>query len=166
MSVYAICNAITLGTLLVFTGCINEDAHSTRFYVQSSSAGKVGVWAKQVTMPRSGLSYHTEPKPIITEVDVTNVQVVRVDSGELALLFSLNEYGTRVLYRRSVTDNGRRLILVVNGEPIGVRQFDGAISDGQLYTFTELPDDELIALATSLHKNSSTVQNKIRMEGY
>lgn len=161
---------ITLFSLLclaLLAGCKDkEPTHTVRFYVESGSAGRTGVWSQPMTLEDSGLTYYVKPDPIITEGNITNVQLVRVQSGQLAFLFHLNEAGSRALYRASVADKGRMLVLNVNGAAIGARQLDGAINDGRLYTFTELPESEMEKLYDDLVKNTESVQELKRHHGY
>ncbi|WOO43214.1 hypothetical protein [Rubellicoccus peritrichatus] len=152
---------------LVFAGCEKDDpTHTVRFFLENPSAGRTGVWAKPLTLEGSGLTYYVKPDPLITEANITNIQLVKVQSGHMAFLFHLDEFGTRALYRASVADNGRMLILVVNGNAIGARQLDGSISDGRLYTFTELSDEEMEKLYEELVDNTAAVQELKRHHGY
>jgi len=154
---------------LLFLGGCGEDSKPdklVRIYIENPSAGRTGVWAKPLTMPNSGLTYYVKPDPLITEANITNVQLVQVQSGHFALLFHLDEFGTRALYRASVAENGRMLITTVNEVPIGARQIDGAISDGRLYTFTDLSEEETKKLYEELFKNQEKVQDLKRHHGY
>lgn len=152
---------------LVFTGCKEKDpTHTVRFFIENPSAGRTGVWAKPMTMEDSGLTYYVKPDPLLTEANITNIQLVKVQSGHMAFLFHLDEFGSRALYRASVSDNGRMLILTINGKAVGARQLDGAISDGRLYTFTELPDAEMEKLYNELVENTTKVQELKRHHGY
>ncbi len=153
--------------LLFLGGCNkNDPTHTVRFYIEAPSAGRTGVWAQPMTLMDSNLTYYVKPDPLITEANITNIQLVKVQSGQLAFLFHLDEPGTRALYRASVSDMGRMLILNVNGEAIGARQLDGAIADGRLYTFTELPPEEMEKLYEDLVKNTESVQELKRHHGY
>lgn len=119
-----------------------------------------------MTLPNSGLTYYVKPDPIITEGNVTNVQLVRVQSGQLAFLFQLDEFGTRALYRESVSNKGRMIVTTVNEVAIGARQIDGTIADGKLYTFTDLSPEEMEKLYLDLVDNQKQVQELKRHHGY
>lgn len=153
-------------TALLFAGCNEKPTHTVRFYLETASSGRTGVWAQPMTLVDSNLTYYVKPDPLITEASITNIQLVKVQSGQLAFLFHLDEFGSKALYRASVSDNGRMLILNVNGKAIGARQLDGAISDGRLYTFTELPPKEMEELYDKLVKNTESVQEMKREKGY
>jgi hypothetical protein len=81
-----------------------------------------------------------------------NIELVEVDMG-MALLLQLSERGARELYRGSVTNMGGRIVLTVNGNPIGARRIDGAIQDGNFYTFVEVDEAELGALVLDLRES-------------
>lgn len=157
-----------LALAVVFAAGCKKDkpTHTVRFYVENNSAGRTGVWSQPMTLPTSGLTYYVKPDPLITEGNITNIQLVKVQSGHYAFLFHLDDWGTRHLYRASVSDMGRMLVLAINGLPVGARQLDGAISDGRLYTFTELSDEEMEKLYEDLVKNAQSVQDLKRHHGY
>jgi len=48
---------------------------------------------------------------------------------------------------------GGRIVLTVNGNAIGARRIDGAIQDGNLYTFVEVDDEELGQLVLDIKKS-------------
>jgi len=102
-----------------------------------------------VTLPLSGTTIQLQKDPVVNEFDFLDVNLVKVDLG-LALVFQLTEKGARKLYRASVTNTGSRFVLNVNGNAIAARRIDGAIPDGQYYTFVEVADDELEQLILDL----------------
>ena len=156
---------VVAGVLLA--GCKKDKpTHTVRFYVENNSAGHTGVWSQPMTLPESGLTYYVKPDPLITEANITNIQLVQVQSGHYAYLFHLDDWGTRHLYRASVSDMGRMLILSINGLPVGARQLDGAINDGRLYMFTELSNEEMEKLYLDLVKNTQNIQDMKRHHGY
>lgn len=100
-------------------------------------------------MPISGSEFTVGRTPIIFEGDVEAIELVQVDLG-LCVLFEFGDAGRRELYRASVRGVGRRIFLFVNDEPLGARVMDGAITDGKLYMFLEVPDAELPVLVEEL----------------
>jgi hypothetical protein len=87
--------------------------------------------------------------------------MVKVDLGA-ALLLKLNDAGARKLYRSSVSKKGSRLVLVVNDKPIGSRRLDGAIMDGDYYTFVELDAEELGEMVLAIKGSISYLQAKAK----
>ena len=84
-----------------------------RFYLEASPGD-----GTPLTLPQSSVHVSVNPKPVITEGDVVNVELVKVDLG-LCLLFQLTPGTVRDFYRLSATHQGRRLVLLVDGVAIG-----------------------------------------------
>ena len=117
-----------------------------------------------VTLPQSGVRLSVNSKPVITEGDIVNVELVQVDLGK-CLLIQLTPTATRDFYRLSVTHQGRRLVLTVNGEAMGARRLDGVITNGVIYVFVEVPETELPALVNNLKKSSVAMQRELARKG-
>ena len=117
-----------------------------------------------VTLPQSGVRLSVNSKPVITEGDIVNVELVQVDLGK-CLLIQLTPSATRDFYRLSVTHQGRRLVLTVNGDALGARRLDGVITNGVIYVFVEVPETELPALVNNLKKSSVAMQRELARKG-
>lgn len=128
---------------------------AVRFHLET--AGGEGV---PFALPQSGVVLALNQKPVLTEGDVANVELVQVDLGR-CVMFQLTPAATRDFYRLSVTHQGRRLALLLDGVPAGARRIDGAIADGVLFMFLERPDEMLPALVDNLRKNAAAVQREI-----
>jgi hypothetical protein len=130
-----------------------------RFFLEA--AGNDGV---PVTLPQSGVNVIVNPKPVITEGDIVNVELVQVELGR-CLMFQLSPSAARDFYRLSVTHLGRRIALLLDGAPAGARRLDGAIGDGVIYVFVERPDEALPALVQQLKKSSAALQRAMARSG-
>jgi hypothetical protein len=108
----------------------------TRGYISDASTGNI------ITLPLSRTTINIQGDPIVNEFEIQNVEMVKVDMG-VALLVQTGGQGARDLYRASVSNIGRRIVFMVNGNAIGARRIDGAIQDGNFYTFVEVDDEEL-----------------------
>jgi hypothetical protein len=108
-------------------------------------------------LPRSAVEIPINPRLVLSEVEIANVELVRVDLG-LCLLFEFRGDAARGLHRITASNLGRRLIVTLNGKPMGVRIIDGAIADGRLFFFLEMPDDELSTAALNLKKTTQEIQ--------
>lgn len=128
---------------------------AVRFHLET--AGGEGV---PFTLPQSGVVLALNQKPVLTEGDVANVELVQVDLGR-CVMFQLTPSAARDFYRLSVTHQGRRLALVLDGAAAGARRIDGAIADGVVFMFLERSDDSLPALVENLKKNAAAVQREI-----
>lgn len=130
-----------------------------RFYLEAAAGD-----GTPLTLPQSGVRVTVNPKPVITEGDIVNVELVKVDLG-LCLLFQLTPSAVRDFYRMSVTHQGRRLVLLVDGAALGARAIDGPVTNGVIYVFVELADAALPALVENLKKSSVAMQREIARKG-
>lgn len=151
----------SLVLLLLVTGlagCRTADSSAgvvqmvPRFFLESADPR-----AMTIRLPQSGVQVAINPKPVFTENDLTGVELVQVELGK-CLLFQLTPAAGRDLYRMSASNQGRRLVLLLNGEPVGARRMDGALSGGMIFIFVELPDDRLEGLVTDLKTNLTRLQ--------
>lgn len=132
---------------------------SARFFLESGSGD-----GTPVMLPQSGVRLALNSKPVITEGDIVNVELVQVDLGK-CLLVQLTPTATRDFYRLSVAHQGRRLVLLVNGAPLGARRIDGVITNGAIFVFVEVPESELPALVDNLKKSSVAMQRELARKG-
>ncbi|MGJ8639330.1 MAG: hypothetical protein ACSHYA_08040 [Opitutaceae bacterium] len=155
--------ALVCCAFLALAGCIGEDDYENmkvpRLMLESRGVNYGSLIGEQVTMPDSKAKISLNKEPLVNEFEIINVDLVKVELG-LALLVQVSERGSRALYRASVTNNGNRVVLLINGNPVGARRLDGAIADGNLYTFVELPDDELEQLVIDIKGTIVTLQSK------
>lgn len=111
-------------------------------------------------LPLSGTQIPLQSEPLVSEFEIANVEMVKVDMG-MAMLIQLTEKGARDLYRGSVSNNGGRVVLTVNGNPIGARRLSGAIENGNFYTFVEIDDEELGQLVLDIKQTLNEIQQKM-----
>jgi hypothetical protein len=153
------------GFVAVAAGCQSTSAPKdytptqARFFLESANGD-----GTPVALPQSGVKLTVNSKPVITEGDIINAELVQVDLGK-CLLVQLTPTATRDFYRLSVTHQGRRLVLLVNGSPLGARRIDGAIANGAVYVFVEIPENDMPALVENLKKSSVALQREIARKG-
>ncbi|TVP78082.1 MAG: hypothetical protein EA353_09010 [Puniceicoccaceae bacterium] len=111
------------------------------------------------TLPVSGTQIPLQKEPLVHEFDIANIELVQVEMG-LAILIQMTETGARALYRGSVTNMGGRVVLVVNGNAIGARRLDGAIQDGNFYTFVEVSEEEVGQLVLDIRETIVELQTR------
>ena len=126
-----------------------------RFFLEAGTGEGTAV-----TLPLSGVQVTVNSKPVITEGDITGVELVQVELGK-ALMFQLSPTATRDVDRLSGTHQGRRLVLVVNDAPLGARRIDGAITNGLVFVFAEVPEEGMAALVENLKKSTVALQKEI-----
>ena len=152
--------AISVGCSVLVSSCRTTDVGFdyeraiARFVFESDQNGSV------VTLPVSGVRIQVDAKAVITEFDILNVSVAEAELGA-CLQFTLTHQASRILYQESASNQGRRMVMVINGAPIGVRRIDRPIADGVFNMFVEIPDEGLPALAQNLRGTSIEIQKKI-----
>jgi hypothetical protein len=132
---------------------------TARFYLEAANGD-----GTPLMLPQSGVRLSVNSKPVITEGDIINVELVKVDLGK-CLLVQLSPSASRDFYRLSVAHQGRRLVMMVNDTALGARRIDGAITNGVVYVFVEVPEEELGGLVTNLKKSSIAMQRELARKG-
>jgi hypothetical protein len=149
--------------LLVITGCQSagpspmDEPLVARFYIEVRP-GTPGVTAQ---LPVSRTLVNINPKPVLVEYDIANVEFAKVDLG-WCLFFQFNPAAARDLARLTTANMGGRLVLTLNDTPIGARLIDQVIADGRLLTFVELPSDQLPPVAERLKRTSAKLAKQGR----
>lgn len=148
-----------LALLLLGGGCQHQAAGgadpaplAARFYLEVGAVDP-GV---AVELPVSRVTLVVGPKPVLTEYDIRNAEVVQVEWGR-CLMLELSPAAGRDLYRLSVAALGRRLVLSLGDQFVGARRMERAMADGVVLVFVELPDAELPALVGRLKRASAQI---------
>ena len=147
---------------LVLSGCNKdkldaEDLKVPRLMVEARGVQYGALGGNVVKLPKGGTRIAIQKEPMVSEFDIVNVELVKVDLG-LAILLQLSDRGARALYRGTVTNMGGRIVFSVNGNALGARRIDTAITDGNYYTFVEIDDEELGQLVLDLKKSIIALQ--------
>jgi hypothetical protein len=159
----AVCGLALAAVLL--SGCGTTSAPRdykptmARFYLES--AQEAGT---PITLPKSRVTVVVNMKPVFTEGDLVNVELIQVDLGK-CLMFQLTPSASRDFYRLSGSHQGRRVVLMVDDAPLGARRIDGAIADGAIFIFVELADEALPVLVDNLKKSFAATQKEIAKKG-
>ena len=134
-----------------------ENLSVPRLMIEARNTNYGATRGDTVTLPVSRTTVSILGEPVVNEFDILNVEMVKVDMG-VALLVQTDVRGTRNLYRASVSNMGSRIVFMVNGNAIGARRIDGAIQDGNFYTFVEIDDEELGQLVLDIKKTIAKLQ--------
>lgn len=152
----------TLAVLLALAGCNsstkkkNYEQTMARFLVEASEGDAFAT----VTLPVSGVQIAVNNRPAVTEFDFTAVELAQSDLGKF-LVFHLTPEAGRDVYRLTGTNQGRRLVLFVNGLPIGARMIDRPFNTGTIAVFAAVPEDTLPELVKNLNATSVDIQKEI-----
>jgi hypothetical protein len=149
---------------LALCGCNKDKLESDevmvpRLMVETRSVQYGALGGNVVELPVSGTRIALQKQPLVTEFNIANVELVKVDMG-LALLIQTDETGARALYRGTVSNMGGRIVLTVNNNAIGARRIDGAIQNGNFYTFVEVDDEELGQLVLDIKETLKQLQKR------
>ncbi|MEO6875374.1 MAG: hypothetical protein ABI222_11205 [Opitutaceae bacterium] len=142
---------------LVLAGCQSAPprpvrTERARFLLESPEAG-----AELITLPQSGVQISVQPKPVFTEFDIVNVEIAQVDMG-MCLMFQLTPTASKDLAELTAANRGRRLVLTINGVPMGARRIVEPLDLGALLIFVEAPDSVVPALVENLQETSAALQ--------
>lgn len=149
---------VWLAFILVVGGCGSAGGPRdfapvrARFFLESAAAQNLAV-----TLPQSGVQIALNAQPVLTEGDILDVELVQVDLGK-CLAFQLTPAAARDLYRLSGSHQGRRFVLLLDDRPVGARRIDGALGEGVLLVFVELPDEALPKLVADLKRSAVEIQ--------
>lgn len=148
---------------LVFPGCKSmeiENPHVPTIYLEAS-VSVPGDEHPFVTLPVSGTKVRVFSQPLFDPMDIIRIEMVQVDRG-LAVRYLLTPKASRQMIRTSVDNIGYRFVFFDNELPIGARMIDGVINDGILYTFLEVPDEELPELVAEMNRTLVEFRRKSR----
>lgn len=153
---------LLLSALLAIAGCNSstkkKDFESTvaRFLIEANE----GDAFASVTLPVSGVQIAVNNKPVVTEFDFVGVELAQSDLGKF-LVFHLTGDAARDIYRVTGNNQGRRLVLFINGKPVGARMIDRAFNTGSIAVFAAIPEELLPELAKNLNATSEDIQKEI-----
>jgi len=147
----------SLGLLLLATACHTAGSRNVtptiaRFFLEAADGRGV-----LMTLPRSGVQVAVGAKPVFTEFDIVDVDVVDVELGK-CLEFKFTTAAGRDLYRLTGVSQGRRLVLSLDGKPIGARRIDRPFNDATVLIFVETSDEALPGMAENLRQTALALQ--------
>ncbi len=151
---------------LLLSGCNQDkldaaDMKIPRLMVEARGINYGGMGGLVVQLPVSGTRIQLRKEPLVSEFEIVNVELVKVEMG-LALLIQVSEKGARELYRGAVTHMGGRIVLMVNNNAIGARRIDDSMQLGNAdyYTFVEIDDEELGQLVLDMKQSIRQLQQR------
>ena len=125
-----------------------------RFVLETDGDGAL------VTLPVSNVRIPVNSTAIITEYDLQDVSLAELEMGT-CLRFTTTRRASRVLYQASASNQGKRMVLLVDGRPLGIQRIERPIADGVFHIFVELPESELPELTRNLKGTSLDIQAKL-----
>ena len=154
--------AVALATVFSLAGCNSiSEKHDyktsvVRFFLEDPAGNSFAT----AILPISGVKIAVNSKPVFTEFDITSVELGKSDLGQF-LVFQLTTDAARDLYRLTGDNQGRRLVLTINGRALGARQIDRPFGSGSIAVFAEVPDDLLPELVKDINGTSADIQKAL-----
>lgn len=150
---------LLLGVACGLAGCQTKPKKDfvpviARFVLEANSGR-----TSELVLPVSGVKIQVMPKPVFSEFDLVNVEEAQVELGR-CLLFQLSPAAGRDLYRLSAANQGRRLVLLLDGRAVGARVIERPLEGGEIFTFVEIPDAELPVLVERLKRTTQELRRE------
>jgi hypothetical protein len=134
----------------------NEEVVVARFLIESQER-EAGA---MVRLPQSGTAISVVPKTFFTEYDISNVEVLQGEFGP-ALMFQLTPEAGRDLFRHTVTNQGRRIVVTLNGQAVGAVRVDRPLSQGFIVAYVEMPGADLDKLTKAIVQTSKDAREEM-----
>lgn len=155
-------------TAVLLGGCRTNDSdfrpHVTRLYLEESNHLPASHIMDMV-LPISGSHITVQSRPVYAEWDIAQAAQFETEFGP-AIILLLNSQAAKDFYRTSITNQGRRLVLTINGVPLGAHYIDRPIEDGRVAFFLELPDEDLPEVVKAIQQTSLEVQKRSQKSGW
>ncbi len=165
MSVFRILTTgILLVAILAGTGCRsmrdgNFPHHVARFYIETSERFPE-AHREEVTLPYSETTIVIDPRSQLAEWDIDRVEVYDAELGK-AVAFVLTPEAARDIRMLSYNNRGRRLVLKLNGVPVGAKRIYRGIENGVIYMYLEQPDEDLEEIADYITRTSEVARRRL-----
>ncbi len=152
---------ITSAVCLLAAGCMSSKKKGDYTEASVRFAFEVGgrEVGTQIRLPQSGVVLTISPKFLFTEFDVSKCEAANDELGPV-LVFSFTEAAARDLYRMTATNQGLRLVTIMNGVPIGARRIDSPLNSGYFVTNVEVEPATLNELAKNITRTSEEARKK------
>jgi hypothetical protein len=115
------------------------------FFLESDRTGAVVR-----SLPLSGIQIRTADAAALSGDDFVRADVGQNEFGK-CLRLQLSRHGTVKLQQLAASAGGQRLVLVVDGHPVGALRLHGRPEDDYLCVLVEVPDADLPGLARELN---------------
>lgn len=135
--------AVAALTAFLTVVAVEAKQHATFRVHAEASANHGPVFSTQIVSRLSGKTVTIEKAAVISERDVTGLQLYRAADGSYGALLQLNPHGRLALDSLSIERRGSFLFVFVNGRPITELQIDRRVSDGKIYIASGLTTNEI-----------------------
>ncbi len=133
--------------------------HVARFFIETSERFPESH-RNEITLPYSEANIIIDPRVQIGEWDIHHVDVFEAELGK-AIAVHLMPDAARDVRMLSYNNQGRRLVLMVNGYPVGAKQINRGIENGVIFMYLEQPDEDLEELADYITRTSELARRRL-----
>lgn len=158
--------ALFVAVWATFAGCRTADdsftPYLTRIYLEES-ANLPESRIREMVLPISGTRVTVGAKAKFFEWDIQRAVHFETDLGR-AVMFMFTSAAAEELYRQTVANQGKTLILTVNGLPVGGRYIDAPIQDGRLAFFLEIDSEEIPEVVERIQETSDRIRERMNRE--
>src|SRR5688572_24395098 len=118
--------------VVLVAGCRSKERdytpHVVRLYIEES-ARLPASHISEMILPISGSHITVRSKPVYAEWDIAQAAQFETEFGPAVLLL-LRPDAMRDFYRTTITNQGRRLVMTINGLPVGAHYIQRPVEDG------------------------------------
>lgn len=134
------------------------DPALVRFFME---ADRNNEYASIAVLPVSKVRIPINGRAIISEYDIVGAEVGELEYGK-ALVLKLTPLAARAFYRESTLNQGKRVVVSINGQPMGVRRLDRPVANEQVVFYLETKDENLAEIARNIKGTSFDIQKKLK----
>lgn len=144
-------------------GCGSKEKDFTpmvvRLYIEESSQLPASHIAEMV-LPVSGSHITVRSKPLYGEWDIAQAASFDTPDFGPAIVLLFRSEAAKDFYRTTISNQGRRIVMTINGLPLGAHYIERPIEDGRVFFFLEIDDEDLPEVARSIQRTSREIQKQ------
>lgn len=115
-----------------------------------------------VPLPISGLRIPVNTGPVLREYDIARVSIGQTERLGPCLIFQFRPDAAHDLSRMSTQYQGYRLVLSINGRPVGVTTITAPINNGTIVIIPEVDPKDMPLIADGINFVSDQYSKALR----
>jgi hypothetical protein len=112
-----------------------------------------------MVLPISGSHITVRAKPLYAEWDISQASAFETDFGP-AIVLMLRADAAADFYRTTISNQGRRFVVTINGLPMGAHYIERPIQDGRVAFFLEMADEQVPEVARLITRTSEEIRKE------
>lgn len=146
---------VLLWLLLLLVGCQTTKElpkNDFQIFIEQQEDSDGLLWASTATLPISQVKIRICNQPVLCPGDMEYVRTTESDFGS-CFVFQLTQRAAIQFYRIAIDGQGRKMVLVFNGRPIGLSlPIQQNSLDGTVTIFPEIDEEELSQMADDINQ--------------